>query len=261
MSIVTTDSSNYAGIADAIRAKGVQGTFKPREMAAAIEGIAAGAAEIADGMVITARDADGNPTAVTIYGSAIKPYTCGANVARTYKWFGNTVTDISFVNQVTELMPMAFYNALGSGTDISFPDLVTVGNKAFYGSAFCSVTLPPSSVLGSEVFRASSITSISVQSARTEASSSSTFRQWTGANAVCGSVGNPWIVHSNTFVGASNAAYIVIFCGGADVDSNLAAIRNGAINATITVRASKATVYGGASYSAGDIMITSTVEV
>ena len=260
MSIVTTDSSNYAGIADAIRAKGVQGTFKPREMAGAIDRIAAGAAEISDGMVITARDTDGNPTAVTVYGTVIKPYTCGANIARTYKWFGSSVTDISFVNQVTELMPMAFYYALGSNTDIAFPDLVNVGNKAFYGSSFNSVTLPTSSVLGSEVFRTSSIPSISILSSRTETNSSSTFRQWTGLNAVCGSVGNPWVVNGSTFMGASNAAYIVLFCKGADVDSNLAAIRNGAANATITVRASEATVYGGASYFAGDIMITSTVE-
>lgn len=42
MSKILTDSSNYPAIAEAIRAKGVEGTFKPSEMPAAIASIVAG---------------------------------------------------------------------------------------------------------------------------------------------------------------------------------------------------------------------------
>lgn len=42
MAIVTTDSKNYSDIAEAIRNKGVSGSFKPNQMAAAIEQIEGG---------------------------------------------------------------------------------------------------------------------------------------------------------------------------------------------------------------------------
>lgn len=42
MAIVTTDSQNYADIAEAIRNKGVNGSFKPNQMAQAIEDIESG---------------------------------------------------------------------------------------------------------------------------------------------------------------------------------------------------------------------------
>lgn len=48
MSKVLTDSQNYTDIANAIRAKGVTGTFKPSEMASAIESIASGGGELPD---------------------------------------------------------------------------------------------------------------------------------------------------------------------------------------------------------------------
>lgn len=42
MSIVKTDTSNYSAIADAIRAKGVEGSWKPSQMASAITSLAIG---------------------------------------------------------------------------------------------------------------------------------------------------------------------------------------------------------------------------
>lgn len=42
MAIVTTNDQNYSNIADAIRAKGVNGVFKPSEMADAIASIPTG---------------------------------------------------------------------------------------------------------------------------------------------------------------------------------------------------------------------------
>lgn len=251
-------------LADSIRSKsGISGALSLDAMKNAVDAIQTGAGEAqsADGFAVKARDAIGNPTAVTVYGSKIKPYTCGANVARTYKWFGSTVTVFEFADRISELMPQAFYNALGSDTDISFPSATNIGNQAFYGSAFKSVSLPDSAVLGNEIFRLSSITSITVPASRVETNVSATFRQWTGTTAVCGSIGHPWIAYDTTFLGASNASSVTLFCKGANVDANLRSIRNGASNASIIIKASENTSYGGVNYAAGDTMITSTVEV
>lgn len=117
MAIVKTDSKYYSDIADAIRSRGVSGSFKPSQMSCAIGSIATGGTAVADGVVVTARNASGNPTAVSVYGSVIYPYTCGSSLGRNYIWFGNQITDISFEGQVTDLKPNAFYNALGSNTD------------------------------------------------------------------------------------------------------------------------------------------------
>ena len=52
---------------------------------------------------------------------------------------------------------------------------------------------------------------------------------------------------------------ITIYCTGANADTLLSKIRAGATNATIYVKASENTVYGGVDYNAGDTMITSEV--
>lgn len=46
MSKVITDNQHYSDIADAIRAKGISGAFKPAEMPAAIEQIQSGGEKI-----------------------------------------------------------------------------------------------------------------------------------------------------------------------------------------------------------------------
>ena len=261
MAIVTTNSQNYSDIADAIRSKGISGTLKPREMANAISGISSGGnPSITDGISVTSRDAAGNPTAVTVYGSTIYPFTCGANVGRSYEWLGSTVTDFSFADSITELKAAAFSNSLGSNTDVVMPSVQIVGDRAFSSSAFKSVSLGASAVLGNEVFRQSSIPSITVACSKTEVNTSQTFRQWSGTSAVCGSVGNPWIVKDSGFLGATDAETITVFCTSSNVASNLRAIRNGAVNAAITLKASEDMTYDGIPYSEGDTIITSTVE-
>lgn len=65
MSIVTTDSANYSAIAGAIREKlGVQTTYRPNQMAAAIESIPTG----------------GEPVLETLNATANGTYTPGTGV-------------------------------------------------------------------------------------------------------------------------------------------------------------------------------------
>ena len=51
---------------------------------------------------------------------------------------------------------------------------------------------------------------------------------------------------------------ITFYAKGTNVDTLLGKLRNGATNATIVVKASEATTYGGNSFSAGDTILTST---
>lgn len=66
MGKIVTDSQNYSDIADAIRAKGISGTFKPNEMADAIESISSGGITPSGSINIT----DTNPIDVTNYATA-----------------------------------------------------------------------------------------------------------------------------------------------------------------------------------------------
>lgn len=77
-----------------------------------------------------------------------------------------------------------------------------------------------------------------------------------------GSVGYGLTIESQptmAFQGCTQAGLTITFyCTGANVDTNLTKIRNGATNATIVVKASEATTYGGNSFAAGDTILTST---
>lgn len=66
MSIVYTDDKHYSDIADAIRSKGVSGTFKPDEMAQAVLDIPSGGITPTGNINIT----DTNVTDVTNYATA-----------------------------------------------------------------------------------------------------------------------------------------------------------------------------------------------
>lgn len=74
-----------------------------------------------------------------------------------------------------------------------------------------------------------------------------------------GSEGHPMETISNAcFNGTTqNALTVTIFCEGEKVDTLVANIRNKATGATIIAKASESTGYGGESYAAGEIIITS----
>ena len=64
---------------------------------------------------------------------------------------------------------------------------------------------------------------------------------------------------TTAFQGYTQAGLLItIYCTGADVNDNLTKIRNGATNATITIKASENTMYNGNNFNAGDTILTST---
>ena len=78
-----------------------------------VENTKDGGTQVTDGIVVKARNADGEATEVDIYGEIIYPFTVGANVSSTYKWFGRKVTKVNLKSDVVEIKAEAFaYNAL-----------------------------------------------------------------------------------------------------------------------------------------------------
>ena len=130
-----------------------------------------------------------------------------------------------------------FYNAQAL-TSIELADATTIGGNTFYAcNALTTVNLPKCETLSSTAF--------------------------TGGNAwvtiTIGSVGNACTsINSTAFKNHSTSDTITVYTTGAYAATALANIRNGAANATIVVKASENTTYGGNSYSAGDTIVTST---
>ena len=78
-----------------------------------VENTKDGGTQVTDGIVVKARNADGEATEVDIYGEIIYPFTVGANVSSLYKWFGRKVTKVNLMSDVVEIKAEAFaYNAL-----------------------------------------------------------------------------------------------------------------------------------------------------
>lgn len=78
-----------------------------------VENTKDGGTQVTDGIVVKARNADGEATEVDIYGEIIYPFTVGASVSSSYKWFGRKVTKVNLMSDVVEIKTEAFaYNAL-----------------------------------------------------------------------------------------------------------------------------------------------------
>jgi hypothetical protein len=67
------------------------------------------------------------------------------------------------------------------------------------------------------------------------------------------------MLENHNFYGCTQSGLTITFYikNGANVDTYLTNVRNGATNATIIIKASEATTYGGVSYAAGDTILTS----
>lgn len=269
MSKIVTDSKNYSDIADAIRAKGISGTFKPNEMADAIESISGGT-EITDGIVVKARDANGYATEVDLYGTDIPKYLCG--MARTDN---NSIGGFSYLdeinikNNVISLGTGAFKGCGYFGNGIQrkeFSHLISLGGDAFAHSGFTALSFPALTRIEAvtNVF-GGKITEIILPKCTVMLQNNSSYGYFRGAttltNVEIGSVNYP--VSSN--IGyqfrdcTQSGLTITIFTTGALADTRLAAIRNFATNATIIIKASEDTTYNGETYSAGDTILTSEV--
>lgn len=244
--------------------------------------IAGGGAEITDGIVVKARDADGYATEVDFYGTVVQTYQfyCSSRTVGAFK----NMARIVFKNAVTAIKAYAFH-----ATGITqLPDLSHVSELASNAFRNCkalsgSVSLPTITKLLAEVFReCSGITAITAENATFAGESvfmgctalqtahlpkcatlgTQAFYTDTALTDVqIGSVGSAVTSCANTsFKSCTQTGFtITVYTTGAYADTALTNIRNGATNATIIIKAAEATTYSGAAYDAGDTMITSEV--
>lgn len=221
-----------------------------------------GGIEITLGMVCTDFSrGDRKPTKADLYCEGEIPY---GMFALSYGFATAQAGDLTFHGKPTKLNAYAFYRV----SDCYGLDTSKINNLPAYCFAatnwrsranieFSEAT----SVSGTaQFYEASGIVNIAFPKLNTLPSN---FIGRVTSMQVCqvGSIGHPVTSsHSGCFIGdTQNGLTITAFCEGAYANTLLANIRNGATNATIIIKASENTTYGGASYAAGDTMITSEV--
>ena len=252
-----------------------------------IAAIPSGGAEITDGIVVKARNANGHITEVDYYGDTVYPWTFGAgneNGANNTNYVLRHLQKINFKNTVTKLKNYAMAGCLelASVTGLDWSALTEVGitpvkfSSAWHFDVVYSHSIPIS-------FANSGITSIEaneisqvpnngfhactfLKTAKfTKASiigqySANCFFGCTALeSAEFGSVGHAVVsARPDVFNRCTQSGLtIIVYTTGNNADALLANLRNGATNATIIVKASGDTTYNGVSYSAGDMIIES----
>lgn len=289
-------SEDLTAVADAIRAKGgtdAQLTF-PGGFVGAVQAIPAGTT-ITDGIVVKERDADGYATVVDFYGQqiCIEQFGCQYEADNPFR----RLVKVNAKNAITAIGPRAFQNnvSLQTLTGVDFGAITSIGSRAFFNAqrlALGDVDLalvteyPEDGIFqncggitkltvhadGNIKYnlcnKCSSLTDIVIDgSVRfTDGTSDSGYaalgRNTALVNCKIGNVGKPCISTSQAMLkGCTNANLIVeIYVAGENVDTAVSNIRNGATNATIIIKAAADTTYNGATYAAGDNILTSTPE-
>lgn len=204
---------------------------------------------------------------------------------------GSGITSVVLPETVTTIETAAFYGCSKLKTFTFSPNVTSISSDAFVGSAITNLELPIgvtnlnrytfANMKSLETFTANGVLAMEVgnsagvmpncTSLRTVmlpkctlltgyGTASGAFENATALETVqIGSVG--YVVSSiqnRTFLGCTNASLeITIYTASQYVDTLLTNIRNGATNATIVIKAAVDTEYNGATYSAGDTILTS----
>lgn len=279
-------------IADAIREKtGGAETYKIAQMGNAVRGITTGEA-ITDGIVVKERDADGYATVVDFYGTEIHAaqfYGGSAYSAAQITPFIH-LTTINTKNAVTSIDRLGLANLPNlqpQGLDLSrierlsglqfstgskstefaliCPQCVEITEQGCKKSGITSASFPELTKIGNAAFdgcnrvKAIAIPKITALGVYT----SSIFRNCKAMQTLdVGSIGHAvtsW--GSGNFDGCTQSGLVVtMYTTGEKVDTLNASIRDGATNATIIIKAAEDTTYNGATYAAGDTILTSTPE-
>lgn len=253
-----TNTQHYSDIADAIRSKlSSTDTYTPAQMAAAIESIPTGTT-ITDGTEVLTRNADEYATTAKHYGTKVYAKQYYNRAVTDGPWI--KLTSIDFADTVTEIMPNAF-NYCSALTSIDVSHITQVGSSAFQNcTSLTSLTFPALTSIGVSAFiYCTGLTDLSMPvCARYD---STLMRACTGLQTVqLGSVGHAvtWAANNAFQRCTQSGLTITVYTTGNNSNSLLTAIRAGATNATIIIKASEATTYGGTSYAAGDTIVTST---
>lgn len=268
MSTYFVQGSTMDAIADAINAKtGGSSAMTPAQMVTAIGSISGGGTAITDGIVIKARNANGYPTEIDIYGDLWQAALSFDGEYYHDSAGTKSITTINLKTSQTSLPSCCFYGLTSLNTLNGAENVTSVGARALSNTNFINIYLPNVTTLQSNnpFGQCKSLETVNLPSA-TGALNSGTYPVFHNDTAltsvILGSVGHAcWVSYSgNPFNGCTqNGLTITLYTLAEYVDNSLARIRNGATNATIIIKASEATTYNGTSYAAGDIIITSEV--
>lgn len=221
--------------------------------------VAGGGVDITDGIVVTARDSNGYATAVDFYGTVVQIKQFYNRTTGDGGW--TSLSTISFKNEVVEIKQYGFYSC-GNLTTVDLSLVTTVGSNAFQDCrALSLVTVPELTSLGTNAFITCTSLQTFVAPKLMNCNVSRALRQCLALTTVqLGSVGYGVTSISNFFFeqDTQTGLTITIYTTGSYVNTALTNTRNGATNATIIIKASEVTTYGGTSYAAGDTIVTST---
>lgn len=279
-------------IADAIREKtGGAETYKIAQMGNAVRGITTGAT-ITDGIVIKERNADGYATVVDFYGTDIhvaqfyggSAYTAAEITPFKHLTTINTKNAVKYIgdlglaglpnlqpqgldlSHVQELAGLRFDTGANAETfPVHCPACTKLANNGCKGSGITSAELPELTEIGNAAFaNCKRVKVISMPKIAVLGKYTSSIFSGCGLleNVEVGSVGYPVVSWgSKNFDGCTQSGLVVtMYTTGEKVDTLNASVRDGAINATIIIKAAEDTTYNGAAYAAGDTIITSTPE-
>lgn len=250
---------------------------------------------ITDGIVVKERDADGYATVVDFYGHQICMEQFGCQYESDNPF--HHLVKVNAKHAITAIGPRAFQNnvSLQTLTGVDFGAITSIGESAFSNAQrvalgdvdLALVTKYPErgifqncggitkltvhadgNIHYTLCNNCSSLTDIVIDGSvaftdgYTDSAYSALGRNTALVNCKIGNVGKPCKGTSQAMLrGCTNANLIVeIYVAGANVDTAVSNIRNGATNATIIIKAAADTTYNGAAYAAGDTILTSTPE-
>lgn len=225
--------------------------------------------EITDGLAFYNRmnDALNRPTEVKVFGTIVHPSMLASTTGNGYMFY--RVSKITFADAITAIKNDAFYSC---GLEVSFVDfaipqtVMSIEKNAFRSSGIVNAEFPLAvSVLNSWVFcDAKWLETVKMPGITSMPGTSTSNSAITGVltklrYVEAGSVGKtvtscaPYAINCN-----NQGLEIVVYSNGTYADAIVTNLRTHATNATILIKASENTTYGGNSYLAGETMITST---
>lgn len=283
-------SEDLTAVADAIRAKGgtdAQITF-PDGFVGAVQAIPTGTT-ITDGFVVTARDADGLVAAADVYFSHIPTgvfgftYTPGS--AGAYTLMAKKAQTINFKVPVISVDNGAFRGNSSPASQVEkvFPTITKDGDGSFTNSLIENAYLPLLvDSYGNEFEGCNQLRTINIPLAEGE------MKQWFCSNCTrltslyaprktvighrsinncqalktveVGSIGYAvTAIDNQAFLDDTQIELVItVYTSGDYVDTAMANIRNSATRSTIIIKAAADTTYNGATYAAGETILTST---
>lgn len=239
-----------------------------------VENTKDGGGAITDGIVVTARNANGKPTVADFYISVLDANLLGEQDDRHRYWL-TELTTANFINPITDIKQFGLsFNSKLTGSYTFYVNGLNYQKTIFQCSALEGLSLPECTSIAAQcVQNMPSLKTLYMPKCTSYANVENTYAPFVKCTALetvqLGSIGysvgvlgkvTGGVMKSFVFNGcAQSGLTITLYCKGAEADTLLANIRGNATNATIIIKASESTTYNGVNYSAGDTMITSEV--